>query len=78
MGPYEELLRKLGLLHLKDDPDRLQEAILRELGLIELKDDPEALQKRSEELLKEKANKFESVKEELGRLIQDKTLKRNN
>ena len=78
MGPYEELLRKLGLLHLKDDPDRLQEAILRELGMLELKDDPEAMQKRGEEFLKEKAEEFESVKEELGRLIQDKTLKRNN
>lgn len=78
MGPYEELLRKLGLLHLKDDPDKLQEAILRELGLQDLKDNPEALMKRASEILEKKKEEFESVKDELGRIIQDKTLKRNN
>jgi len=78
MGAYEELLRKIGLLHLKDDPDKLQEAILRELGLQDLKDNPEALMKRAGEILEKKKEEFESVKDELGRIIQDKTLKRNN
>ena len=78
MGAYEELLRKLGLLHLKDDPDRLQEAILRELGLHDLKDDPEAMMKRAGEILDKKKEEFESVKDELGKIIKDKTLKRNN
>ena len=78
MGPYEELLRKLGLLHLKDDPETLQQAILRELGLEDLKGDHEAIRKRSEDILKDKMKEFESLKGELGELIQKYALKRQN
>ena len=78
MDAYEELLRKLGLLHLKDDPDRLQKAVLRELGLDDIKDDPEAMQKRSEEILEKKIKEFESLKVEIGELIQKHQLKRQN
>ena len=78
MGPYEELLRKLGLLHLKDNPDKLQEAILRELGLTGLKGDPEAMNRQSGKILEEKIKEFESVKAELGDLILKHALRRLN
>ena len=78
MGPYEELLRKLGLLHLKEDPEKLQQAILRELGLEDLKGDHEAIQKRSEEILADKMKEFESLKNDLGALIQKHKLKGQN
>ena len=78
MDAYEELLKKLGLLHLKKDPEKLQQAVLRELGLEELKGDAEAIQKRSEEILEDKMKEFESLKIELGELIQRHQLKGMN
>jgi len=78
MDPYEELLRKLGFLHLKDDPDKLQETILRELGMSELRDDPAAMLKRGEEILKEKSEEFQAAREALGTIIQKQVLKRGN
>ena len=78
MSAYEELLRKLGLLHLKDDPEKLQEAVLRELGLEDVKGDPQAMQQRSEEILEEKQKEFAELKKELGELIQRYGLKRHN
>ena len=78
MGQYEELLRKLGLLHLKDDPDKLQEAILKELGLSDLKDDHEAMMQKAGEILEDKQKEFDEVKSDLGELLQKHTLKRHN
>lgn len=78
MGAYEDMLRKLGLEHLKDDPEALQEAILKELGMQDLKGDHEAIMERSEKMLRSRQKEFERAKEELGELIQKGQLKRNN
>lgn len=78
MDAYEEMLQKVGLLHLKDDPEKLQEAILEELNMLALKDDPEAIFRQSVEILKEKKQEFDETKKELGTLIQVHSMKRQN
>lgn len=78
MDAYEEMLRKVGLLHLKDDPEKLQEAILKELNMSGLKDDPEAIFRQSVEILKEKKQEFDETKKEIGALIQTHSMKRHN
>ena len=78
MGIYDELLKKLGLEHLKDNPEKLQEAILKELGLSELKGNTEEILKRSGEILESKQREFDQTKKDLGSLLQEHTLKRKN
>ena len=78
MNVYEELLERLGLTHLKDDPDKLQEVILKELGMSELKGDNEAQMERSQEMLDKRQQEFEKLRTELGEMIQKDHLKRGN
>lgn len=78
MDAYEELLARLGLLHLKEDPEALRLAILKELGLEEFRDDPIELNRRMNERLAENFERIEQVRSEVGGIIQNDILKRHN
>ena len=78
MDPYEELLRKLGLWHLKDDPEALREAVLKELGMFEMKDKPEEIMKESEKKIEESRKKLAETAKEIGSIIQKDLMKRTN
>ena len=78
MSVYDELLQRLGLTHLKNDPEKLQEAILKELDMWELKGDNEAQMQRSQEMLDKKRQEFEKLRAELGEMIQRDHLKGSN
>lgn len=77
MDYFDELLKKLGLEHLKDDPDALREEVLRKLGFEHLKDDPDALLKGMTERMQDNQQRLDGLKSELGRDIL-RFMKRNN
>lgn len=78
MGIYDDLLIRLGLTHLKNDPEKLREEILKELGLYDLKDDQEALNEKYREMIEDNRKKLEASREDLGKLIQKRVMKNDN
>lgn len=78
MDAYDELLTKLGLLHLKDRPDELRDAVLRELGLFDLRDNPAELSKKLAEQIELNKKRLDDVRKDVGELIQHAVMKRGN
>lgn len=75
---YEDLLRKLGLYHLKDDNEALREAVLKELGMSDLKDDHGALIERIGRRIEDNAERLSKINKELGEIIQKDIMRSDN
>ncbi|UCG78922.1 MAG: hypothetical protein JSV21_03580 [Nitrospirota bacterium] len=74
---FEEILKREGLLHLKNDMEKLREELLKRLGLTELKDSPDELFLAMLDLLKKNSDQLKGTKLDLGKTIIE-ALGRNN